>query len=55
MLVIQAGLLVPPSHDGEPDGCIAGWGKVKLGRTVCNRNSDLQSDQQGRNGDCVER
>jgi hypothetical protein len=31
MLVIQAGLLVPPSHDGEPDGSIAGWGKVNLG------------------------
>jgi hypothetical protein len=38
-----------------PVCCIAGWGKVKLGRTVCNRNSDLQSEQQGRNGDCVER
>jgi hypothetical protein len=41
VLVIQASLLVPPSRDGEPGHCIAGWGKVKLGRIVCNRNGDL--------------
>ncbi len=25
----------------DKEACIAGWGKVKLGRIVCNRNGDL--------------
>jgi hypothetical protein len=55
MLITLAGLLIPPDRDGVPGRRVASCGNVKLRWLVCNRNRDTPSEQQGRNGDFVER